>query len=215
MAASLLAVAGAAAVSGVGAGLVLWLLLRNQWVAPLQTVREAVRHMAAGDWGRRAAPGGAEDVRALVAELNDMASAGQRQSQELRYQQAQVKSLADTIPDAVLVSDADDRITLINAPAAALLGRRAPESALGQKLVKVVADEALLGLIESVRHRGADGNAPGRNAPPPPPPAAPADARAPSPRPARSASCATASTSRSRPTPSAPPPAGRWSCCAT
>jgi two-component system phosphate regulon sensor histidine kinase PhoR len=168
--ASLLAVVAAAAVSGLGAGLVLWLLLRKQWIAPIQAVREAVRQMAGGEWTRRATASGSDDVRALVAELNEMASAGQRQAQELRYQQAQVRSLADTIPDAVLVSDVDDRIALLNAPAAALLGVK-PEHAVGEKLVKVVGDEALLGLIESVRQ--------GRGSRPPAAGAANADGDAP------------------------------------
>src|SRR5262249_55086214 len=140
---SILAVIGAAAVSGLGAGLVLWMLLRNQWVVPLRTLRDAVKLIAAGDWGKRAAPIGAEDVRSLAAELNDMASAAQKQSVELRQQQAQVKSLADTIPDAVFVTGSDDRVTLLNAPAAELLDVK-PERAIGEKVASVVADEALL-----------------------------------------------------------------------
>src|SRR5439155_11009134 len=80
---SLVAVAGAAAMSGIGAGLVLWLMLRNQWVVPLRTLRDSARQMAAGDWERRAAPAGAEDVRALAGELNDLADVARRQSSEL------------------------------------------------------------------------------------------------------------------------------------
>ena len=148
--ASLLAVMGAAGVSGLGAGLVLWLLLRNQWVVPVRTLGQAVRQMAAGDWGRRAASDGSDEVRALAAALNEMAQAGQRQSAELHHQRADVRSLADTIPDAVLVTDADARVTLLNRPAAELLGVTARQ-AMGQGLVNVVGDEALIELVESVR----------------------------------------------------------------
>ena len=156
MGTSLLAVAAAAAVSGIGAGLVLWLLLRDQWVVPVRALRESTRKMAAGDWAGRATPAGAEDVRHLAAELNELAAVAREQASELRHQRADVRSLADTIPDAVLVSDPDDRITLLNAPAAALLDVR-PEKVIGQKLANVVGDEALLELIDGVR-RTREGN---------------------------------------------------------
>jgi two-component system phosphate regulon sensor histidine kinase PhoR len=159
---SLLAVAGAAAVSGLGAGLVLWLLLRNQWVVPLRALRESARRMAGGDWDGRATPGGAEDVRQLAAELNELAAVARRQAFELRYQRADVRSLADTIPDAVLVTGPDNRITLINAPAAALLDVR-PDKVVGENLASVVGDEALLELIDGVRKSDnpADAGTPG------------------------------------------------------
>ncbi len=150
MVTSLLAVAGAAAVSGLGAGFVSWLVLRNQWVVPVRALCDAARQMASGDWDGRATPGGAEDVRALAGELNELASLARRQSSELRFQRADVRSLADAMPDAVFVSDADDRILLLNAPAAALFDVK-PEKAVEQKLVSVVGDAALLELIDAVR----------------------------------------------------------------
>ena len=166
--ASLLAVAGAAAVSGLGAGLVLWLMLRNQWVVPLRSLRDSARRMALGDWDGRATPGGAEDVRELAGELNELAAVARRQSSELGHHRANVRSLADTIPDAVLVSDADDRVTLLNAPAAELLDVT-PEQAVGQRLVNVVGDAALLELLDAVRRApdggGGGGGAAGRDVP--------------------------------------------------
>jgi two-component system phosphate regulon sensor histidine kinase PhoR len=158
---SLLAVAGAAAVSGLGAGLALWLMLRNQWVVPLRRLRDSARLMAAGDWERRVPPAGAEEVRALAGELNELADTARRQSSELLSQRANVRSLADTLPDAVVVSDADDRITLLNISAAELFGVE-PDRALGQHLASVIGDQSLLQLVESVRLSASTETAPSR-----------------------------------------------------
>jgi two-component system phosphate regulon sensor histidine kinase PhoR len=156
---SLLAVAGAAAVSGLGAGFALWLMLRKQWVVPLRNLRDSARSMAAGDWERRVPPAGAEEVRALAGELNEVADAARRQSSELLSHRANVRSLADTLPDSVVVTDADDRITLLNTSAAELFGVET-DRALGQHLANVIGDETLLQLIESVRLPvGAEGSA--------------------------------------------------------
>jgi two-component system phosphate regulon sensor histidine kinase PhoR len=164
MTASVLAVAGAAAVSGLGAGLALWFMLRKQWVVPLRNIRESLRDMAAQEFLPRAAPGGSEDVRGLAGELNELASLARKQLFELRYQRADVRSLADTIPDAVLVTDADNRITLLNAPAASLLDVK-PDRAIAQRLVNVVSDEALIELVDAV-HRAASINGSAANVEP-------------------------------------------------
>lgn len=150
LATSLAAVAGAAAVSGLGAGLALWLMLRNQWVVPLRRLRDSARLMAAGDWERRVPPAGAEEVRALAGELNELADTARRQSTELVSHRANVRSLADTLPDSVVVTDAGDRITLLNTSAAELFGVET-DRALGQHLANVIGDQTLLQLIESLR----------------------------------------------------------------
>lgn len=169
---SLLAVAGAAAVSSLAAGSVLWLLLRRQWVAPLRGVSDVAEHLAHGDWHRRAEPAGTEDVRVLAGQLNEMAASAQRQHADVVQGRADLKALADTMPEAVLVSDAQDRVTLINPAAAALLNVK-PEKAAGQKLVNVVGDEDVLALLESVRRAPAppaDGRPAGGKADHLPPP---------------------------------------------
>jgi hypothetical protein len=96
---SLLAVAGAAAVSGLGAGLALWLMLRNQWVVPLRRLRDSARLDGGGGLGTPGAACGAPRKCAPFAgELNELADTARRQSSELLSQRANVRSLADTLP---------------------------------------------------------------------------------------------------------------------
>ena len=149
-AASWPAVAGAAGLSALAAGAVCWLLLRKHWVAPLRGVCDVAEQLANGEWHRRADPAGTEDVRVLAGQLNELAAGAQRLRAEHVHGLADLKALAGTIPDAVLVSDAQDRVTLINPAAAALLDVR-PEKATGQKLVNVVGDADVLTLLEAVR----------------------------------------------------------------
>jgi two-component system phosphate regulon sensor histidine kinase PhoR len=152
------AIAGAAALAGLGAGLTAAWLLRRQWVAPLRAVADAAEHVAGGDWARRAEPAGAEDVRTLAALVNEVAARAGRQQAALAHERADLTALADMIPDAVLVSDAADRVTLLNPAAVALLDVK-PEKALGQKLVNVVGDQDVLNLLQAAR-QAPDASAP-------------------------------------------------------
>ena len=136
----------------------LWLLLQRQWITPVQRLAAAAERMAAGEWGQRVAPEGADDVRFFSAKLNLVASQAERSLADLRYQRADLRALVDTLPDPILVIDGHRRVTLINPPAAALLEVQ-PEQALGQDVADVVKDEGILGLIDSAvgDTRDADG----------------------------------------------------------
>ena len=61
-----------------------------------------------------------------------MAEIGKQSCRDLR-------SLVDTLPDPILVTDSTGRVLLINAPAAELL-QLAPAQVIGKKTVSVVSD---------------------------------------------------------------------------
>src|SRR5688500_1360557 len=137
----------------------LWTLLQRQWITPVRRLAEAAERMAAGEWGQRVDPQGADDVQFFTAKLNHVASQAERQLADLRDQRADLRALVDTLPDPILVIDDDRRVRLINPPAAALLEVE-PERALGEQVVSVVCDEAVLKLIDTATGDAAADGAP-------------------------------------------------------
>jgi two-component system, OmpR family, phosphate regulon sensor histidine kinase PhoR len=123
-------------------------ILQRQWIAPTRDLAGAAEMMAAGHWHARVDPHGADDVRFLAGRMNLVASHAQNQLEEIGKQRRDLRSLVDTLPDPILVTDAAGKVLLINAPAAELL-QLAPAQVIGKKTVSVVNDEALLQLLES------------------------------------------------------------------
>ena len=136
----------------------LLLMLQRQWVTPVRRLAAAAERMAAGEWAQRVEPAGADDVQFFTAKLNHVAAQAERQLADLRHQRADLRALVDTLPDPIVVIDADRRVRLINPPAAALLEVE-PERALGQKVVNVVCEEGALSLVDAAM---ADATAPAR-----------------------------------------------------
>ena len=127
-------------------------LLLRQWINPVRALASAAERMAAGEWDVRATPRGAEDLRLFSGRLNVVAAQAQKQLADLRDQRADLAALVDTLPDPFLVIDAQRRILLMNAPAAALLQLTA-EQAVGQTVDAVVNEAGILDLFE---RRGRD-----------------------------------------------------------
>lgn len=124
-------------------------ILRKRWVAPVRHIADVADRMAAGDWTARADASGADDPRALAGRLNLLAAAAQQQLSALDHQRSDLQQLVDSLPDPILLSDAQQRLILINAPASRLLQVSAAQ-ALGKKFVNVVNDAQILDLFESL-----------------------------------------------------------------
>ena len=135
-----------AALLAVGA---LWLILQRRWIGPTHTLVAAAERMAAGDWAARVEPRGADELQFFSTRMNLVASHAQQQLADLRHQRADLQALVDTLPDPVLLTGPDGKVVLINLPAARLLDL-ARARALGQNVVNVVNDDAVLRLIERV-----------------------------------------------------------------
>jgi two-component system phosphate regulon sensor histidine kinase PhoR len=122
-------------------------LLLRQWINPVRELASVAERMSAGEWGVRATPRGAEDLRQFSGRLNVVAAQAQKQLADLRDQRADLAALVDTLPDPFLVTDAHRRILLMNAPAAALLQLTAKQ-AVGRTVDAVVNEAAVLELFE-------------------------------------------------------------------
>ncbi len=128
--------------------LLLAVILKRQWVGPTRDLAAAAERMAAGHWNARVDPRGSEDVRFLANKMNGLASNAENQLAEIGKQRRDLRSLVDTLPDPILVTDAAGRVVLINAPAAELL-QLAAAQVIGKKTVSVVNDEALLQMLDA------------------------------------------------------------------
>jgi two-component system phosphate regulon sensor histidine kinase PhoR len=135
-----------------GALLMAWLafVLQRQWIGPVNELANAADEMAAGKWQTRVTPAGAAAVRVLGGRFNVMADRTQGSLEDLKHQRADLQSLVDSLPDPIFLTDADERIAVINAPAARLL-QLTPAEALGKRIDVVVNEEAILTVLEELR----------------------------------------------------------------
>jgi two-component system phosphate regulon sensor histidine kinase PhoR len=134
----------------------LWLILQRRWVGPTRGLVRTAERLAAGDWAARADAEGADELQFFSTRLNLVALHTQQQLADLKHQRADLQALVDTLPDPVLATDPGGRVILINLPAARLLAL-SPDKALGQAVVHVVADDAVLQLFERAGQAKPDG----------------------------------------------------------
>lgn len=139
-------------VAGLSLAVLSWMLHRK-WVAPVREMAHAAERMAGGEWGARVEPRGADDLQFFSAKLNIVASQAQRQLAELRDQRQDLQSLVDSLPDPILLSDAQGRIALVNTPAATLLDL-SPGQVIGRSFVSVVPDHSIIELLDQTGRAG-------------------------------------------------------------
>lgn len=107
-------------------GVLLSTLLTSRLLQPLAALRTAVDRIGAGDFSARAGVSGRDELAQLASTFNVMADriARYRSSSlgELLLAQQAAQSSIDSLPDAVLVFDADGEVLIVNSAAEALLG---------------------------------------------------------------------------------------------
>lgn len=155
----LVAVPALIAGAGIGAGAAM-LFVRRRWRTPVEQLTRVAADLAAGQWDRRTAwaPEASFEVRRLAEQVDRVAEAAQARLVLADERSANLKLLVDALPDPILVSDALDRVLLINAPAERLLNLP-PQQVIGRPVVAAVNDLAILDLFEACRRRG-DGSRP-------------------------------------------------------
>jgi len=160
--------AGAVALlGGVAAGVLgttAW--AQRRWERPTRELTRAAADIAAGRWDVRSsvAPTAAYELRRLAGVIDRIADAAAGRFAALSERSANLKLLVDALPDPILVSDAQDRIVLINAPAERLL-QLPPQQVVGRPFVAAVNDLAILDLFEHCTHqRTAGGGGAGHGA---------------------------------------------------
>jgi two-component system phosphate regulon sensor histidine kinase PhoR len=125
------------------------LLLHWRWIAPVRVLAGAAEQMAEGKWETRVQPAGADDLRAFSSRLNIVAAQAEKQLADLNSQRSDLQAMVDTLPDPIIVTDAQQRVALMNTAAAGLM-ELAPQQVLGKNIVSAVNDAALLDLFDQI-----------------------------------------------------------------
>lgn len=123
--------------------------LHRRWIAPVRRLATAAEQMAAGQWKTRVDVGGGAELRDFSSRLNHVAEQAQKHVEDLRLQRADLASLVDSLPDPILLTDAQHRIVLLNEPAAKFL-QITPRQALGAKLISILGESSLVDIYEHV-----------------------------------------------------------------
>jgi len=106
--------------------------LHRYVIAPVDALAEAARRLSEGDHATRVLASGDDELARLGQVFNRMAANLETTYGELRAQQHYLRSLLDSLPDAVRVIGMDHRILAVNDAYCALLGL-SREAALTQK----------------------------------------------------------------------------------
>ncbi len=126
-----------AAIAALVIGVLLSSLLTRRLLQPVGVLRTAVDRIGSGDFSARAPVEGSDEVAQLAATFNVMAERIDRYRRsslgELLLAQQAAQSAVDSLPDAVLVFDAEGEVLIVNRAAEELLGfgqGRSPRAAL-------------------------------------------------------------------------------------
>ncbi|MBV8781595.1 MAG: hypothetical protein JO353_09375 [Phycisphaerae bacterium] len=136
---------------------VMWLGLRfnQRWAIPAGRLCDVAEHMAAGQWSSRAEPSGSESLRATSEALNLIGDTVSQLLADLEGRSADLQNIANALSDPILLEDREQRITVLNVAASALL--KVPSNqALGKRVSTVVNDESILRLLDPVLQPGTD-----------------------------------------------------------
>ncbi len=133
--------------------------LHRRWFSPVRQLATAAEQMAAGQWSTRVQPSGVSELREFSLRMNFLAEQAQNQLADLQQQRADLESLVDSLPDPIVLTDPQQRIVLLNEPAARFLSVT-PKQVIGAKLISVLGETSLVDLYEQVIGQNGRNTAP-------------------------------------------------------
>ncbi len=119
-----------------GLALILVLLTTRSVARPILALAAASRKIAAGDLATPVPHGGEGEIRILAQAFDDMRRELQSALSELAVEKSRYEGIVTSMADAVVTTDADDRITAFNPAASALTGWT--EDAIGRSRRDVI-----------------------------------------------------------------------------
>jgi len=157
----LLRVLAAATALALALGLAATVWLTARMVRPLSALTQAVKRFGEGDVEARARPRGEDEIAAVGREFDTMADrlAEYRKSSlgELLLAQQAAQAAIDSLPDPVIILDADGVVVNLNEAAGALL-RTSPGDGVGKPIHAL--DPALRERIDAARVHVLEGKGP-------------------------------------------------------
>ncbi len=128
------------------------LLLTRQVTRPLSETRDAAIRVASGDYTATVPVKSRDELGEVSRAFNYMAEEIEHYVGEIQQQKSRLEAVLEASPEAVVATDPDERVTMVNPAAARMLGIRASD--LGRTLEEIGTPS---GVLRCLREAAANG----------------------------------------------------------
>src|SRR5918999_279198 len=128
------------------------LLLTRQVTRPLSETRDAAIRVASGDYAATVPVKSRDELGEVARTFNYMAEEIEHYVGEIQEQKSRLEAVLEASPEAVVATDSGERVTMVNAAAARMLGIRASDR--GRTLEEIGAPSAVLKCLREAAANG-------------------------------------------------------------
>ncbi|HET9964387.1 MAG TPA: ATP-binding protein [Rubrobacter sp.] len=128
------------------------LLLTRQVTRPLSETKDAAIRVASGDYAATVPVKSRDELGEVARTFNYMAEEIEHYVGEIQEQKSRLEAVLESSPEAVVATDSGERVTMVNAAAARMLGIRASDR--GRTLEEIGAPRAVLRCLREAAANG-------------------------------------------------------------
>jgi signal transduction histidine kinase len=128
------------------------LLLTRQVTRPLSETRDAAIRVASGDYAATVPVKSRDELGEVASTFNYMAEEIEHYVGEIQEQKSRLEAVLEASPEAVVATDSGERVTMVNAAAARMLGIKASDR--GRTLEEIGAPRAVLRCLREAAANG-------------------------------------------------------------
>src|ERR671913_104224 len=128
------------------------LLLTRQVTRPLSETRDAAIRVASGDYAATVPVKSRDELGEVARTFNYMAEEIEHYVGEIQEQKSRLEAVLEASPEAVVATDSDEQVTMVNAAAARMLGIRASDR--GRTLEETGVPSAVLKCLREAAANG-------------------------------------------------------------
>jgi PAS domain S-box-containing protein len=128
------------------------LLLTRQVTRPLSETRDAAIRVASGDYAAAVPVKSRDELGEVARTFNYMAEEIEHYVGEIQEQKSRLEAVLEASPEAVVATDSGERVTMVNAAAARMLGIRASDR--GRTLEDIGVPRAILRCLREAAATG-------------------------------------------------------------
>src|ERR671915_412851 len=128
------------------------LLLTRQVTRPLSETRDAAIRVASGDYAATVPVKSGDELGEVARSFNYMAEEIEHYVGEIQEQKSRLEAVLEASPEAVVATDSGERVTMVNAAAARMLGIRSSDR--GRSLEEIGAPRAVLRCLREAAANG-------------------------------------------------------------
>ena len=128
------------------------LLLTRQVTRPLSETRDAAIRVASGDYAASVPVKSRDELGEVARTFNYMAEEIEHYVGEIQEQKSRLEAVLEASPEAVVATDSGERVTMVNAAAARMLGIRASDR--GRTLEEIGAPREVLRCLREATANG-------------------------------------------------------------